>query len=337
VLVVIVLTISSVYAFARTTVLDVASQRHRVERARARLLASSGFAIAQRAVLDDASPSAENPLGDAETRRDPWYLLGRAPIELPQEGANTVPVIDVRVRDSGSRLNLNGLLEPGGKAHAESLAFLEAVLEKIVADMPGRAEDKHYDPVQLAETLLDWIDLDAASRLGEDEQAHYARLGSSGPPLDRPLLSLGELAGAPGLDPPLLEALAQYFTTQPLYVAPEHVGINPNTAPPHLLAAIYVGAAAEEKRLLDEDDVFRILRLRDEGRVFCPEAGADECVTFAPEIIRLGETVFPPLQFQSDVFEIESVGKYGESRARLSAVLDRSKPAEPKILYYRMD
>ena len=53
VLVVIVMTIGSVYAFARTTLLDVMGMRHRTQLVRARMLAQSGIEIGKRALLDD--------------------------------------------------------------------------------------------------------------------------------------------------------------------------------------------------------------------------------------------------------------------------------------------
>ena len=49
-----------------------------------------------------------------------------------------------------------------------------------------------------------------------------------------------------------------------------------------------------------------------------------------------GDLVFPPLQFASDVFEIEVEASYGETRACVSRVIDRSG-VEVRTLAYRLE
>jgi type II secretory pathway component PulK len=331
VLVILVLTIGSVYAFARTTVLDVFSIRQRSERVRAEQLARSGFDLATRAIIDDAVLSADPYAAAQETARDAWQVLGRQPIEVGPDAR-----IVLAIRDSGARINLNGLVDVSGKAHAESADFLRQALERIVDDMPGRAEEKPYDPEELAEGILDWIDADRTTPIGDEESVAYGRNGPPVRPLDRPLLSLGELESVPGVDAVLLETLAWYFDCQPLFPGTDASGVNPNTAPPHVLALLYHGTA-QDRRLLAEEDVFRILRARREGKIFCTAADEDRCVAIETEIGRVGETFFPPLVYTSDVFEIQSTGVVGSARARITAVIDRTTPAEPVKLAWRME
>jgi type II secretory pathway component PulK len=325
VLVILVLTIASAYAFARVALLDVEGLRQRGDRARAEMLARSGFGIALRALRDDAASSQTG-----ETLRDAWALLGAQPYELEAGGE-----IRMRVRDSGSRVNLNGLVDEDGTAHPESPAFLRALLERAIEGMPGRREEKPYEAEELANAILDWIDDDDLTRLGDGEIEWYAARGGGAPPANRPLLSVGELDSVPGIDGRLIEELDHYLTFLPLTAAPADAGVNPNTAPPHVLAAIWHGTS-DDRRPLAADDVFRVLRTRGEGRMFCGSTENPDCVTFAEEVGRVGETVFPPLRYASDVFTIESEGRFGEARVRIEAVVDRSG-ASGGILWYRMD
>jgi type II secretory pathway component PulK len=340
VLVLIVLTVGSVYALARTSVLDVAGARRRTERVRAELAARSGVRIALRALVDDRI-MGEDPLTlSLETQMDAWRLLGHAPIPLTDGGE-----LRVTIRDSGSRINLNALVESDGTRHADSASFLGAALAHVIEDMPGREEEKLYDAEELAEAILDWIDSDDRTRLGDEEASFYAAQGSPSRPGDRPLVALGELADVPGIDAPLFDALAEYFTTYPLYPTLEASGVNPNTAPPHVLAMIWLGAA-DDKRFLEQEDVFRVLRAREDGKVFCEGKTGESCVSFEAEIGRVGVTVFPPLQLASDVFTIESEGRAfrnvdgerrGDTRARLRVVVDRTDLLEPTLLEWRAE
>jgi type II secretory pathway component PulK len=331
VLVILVLTIGSVYAFARTTIVDVFSIRQRSERVRAERLARSGVDLAIRTIVDDAVVQDDPYVAAQETDGDAWRWISRHPIEVG-DGA----WIELRIRDSGARINLNGLVDAKGKALPESQEFLRQALERIVADMPGRAEEKRYDPRELAEAILDWLDLDETTPLGDEEAVAYSRSGPPASPLGRPLLTLGELEAVPGVDAALLEALAWYFDCQPLFPGADAIGVNPNTAPPHVLALLYHGTS-QDRRLLREEDVFRILRARRESKIFCEAADEDRCVDIDTEIGRVGETFFPPLVYRSDVFEIQSTGAVGSARARITTVVDRSDPVEPETLAWRLE
>lgn len=337
VLVVIVLSIGTVYAFTRTTTLEVLGTRHRIALAQADLLARSGFAIATRAVMEDQAET--DPLiQQLETLRDPWARLGAQPIELPGGG-----ILHISVLDAGSRVNLNALFDTQGIALPESRPYLTAILERIVRDMPGRQEEKLYDIEELARAILDWIDADMLSERGDDEASYYGRqAGPSNPearPLDRPLLSLTELADVPGMDALLLESLEAYLTVHPMFPDAQHHGVNPNTAPAHVLGLIQHGySGAEAKRsLADEALVFRILSAREEGRLFCASSG-DDCGPLEEEILDLsGETLFPPLRYASDAFFIRVEARIGETRSCVTGVIDRSHQEGPRTLAYGMD
>jgi len=334
ILVVIVLTIGSVYTFGRTTILDIMSSRQRTARVRAELLAHSGVEIAKRTLTDDLF-MAEDPLTvRLESPGDPWRILSQTPIELPGEGT-----LRIRIQDSGSRIALNALVDADGKPHLDSRPFLIAALERIIDKMPGRKEDKTYEIPDLADGILDWLDSDEETRLGDNEADFYRQAGRNSSPLNRPVFSLDELSVIPDLDGLLLEALKDYFSPYPMFPDIERSGVNPNTAPAHILGMIYHGTA-QKKQLLDRDDVFRILQAREEEKVFC-EGGSDEgCESFTALTGFAGETIFPPLRYRSDLFMIHSearVGETRETRACIRTVIDRGvADEEPRVLLYRM-
>jgi type II secretory pathway component PulK len=331
VLIVIVVTIISVYAFARTSLLEVVGLRQSAEHARAEVLARSGVAIAWRALADDLVSGADEDITTLfETQADAWAVLGRRAIEVP--GGS----LELRVRDSGSRMNLNALVDNTGERHSESALFLTAALERIIEGMPGRPEEKPYKPEELAEAILDWIDADDLTRLGDTEADSYAAKRARGRPVNRPVFSLSELAGAPDVDARLLAELELYFTPYPLFPMLENGGVNPNTAPPHVLGLIYFGTA-DDKRLVTREDVFRVIRAREEGRVFCLAESDERCVTFASEIGRVGETMFPPLQLASDVFTIESRARLGSASVTVRSTVDREDLEAPSVLEYGIE
>jgi type II secretory pathway component PulK len=239
------------------------------------------------------------------------------------------------VADAGARIGINALLGPdGNRIQEKSRDFLDAALEVILAStQPLRqlniGDEKRGD---LADAILDWIDADDVTRMGTPEATFYER--ADGKPLDRPLLSLDELTPVPGMDPLLLEALSAYFSPHPRYPTQGvSGGVNPNTAPPHVLSLLYHGG--NEKQMLDEDEVFRVLKMREEGYVFCPGAGQDKCLDFATEMSI--EDVFPPLQYTGSVFMVDVEARYQNARACVHSVIDRSFPQTPAVLLQRLD
>ena len=136
----------------------------------------------------------------------------------------------------GALIGINSLLGPDGNRIGEdSRAFLDAALEVVLDSTPdlrrlNLGDEKRGD---LADAILDWIDADDATRIGTPEATFYER--ADGRPLDRPLLSLDELATVPGMDPLLLETLQMYFSPYPRYPTEGGGGgVNPETVYPPL-------------------------------------------------------------------------------------------------------
>jgi hypothetical protein len=87
--------------------------------------------------------------------------------------------------------------------------------------------------------------------------------------------------------------------------------------------------------MFDEDRVFQVLKMREEGYVFCPSGGQEKCLDFATELDI--QNVFPPLQYTGSVFTIDVEARYQNARACVHSVIDRSYPQTPAILLQRLD
>jgi type II secretory pathway component PulK len=335
VLVLVVVAISTAYAMSKTSLIEVISTRQYGQHARALLLARSGVALGIRTLQDDLL-EGDDTTRQVESDRDAWAVLSRQEIELPG-GA----VLRVNVRDVGGKLNLNALVDAEGKRIGEtSKSFLKAALAHIVETTPAFKGSSAYGDEEiddLSDAILDWLDKDEDTRLGTPEEEYYVGIKkTASAPLDRPVFSLDELANVPGLDTLMLDALKAYFTTYPMFPPADGGGANLNTAPPHVLGMIYHGVG-QEFDLLDQRNVFELLKAREEGRVFCPAEGVEPCTSvFRTLGIAEGEEIFPPLAYTSRVFRIDSEARIGEARACVRTVVDRAEGAEPVTLYYAL-
>ncbi|NRA03512.1 MAG: general secretion pathway protein GspK [Myxococcales bacterium] len=333
VLVILVATVGSVYAFTAATTLDVLSLRQRADRVRAELLARSGLAVAVRVLAEDGERKSQSALKGRETWMDDWRILSLDPI-LPEEDSE----LRIMISDSGSWIALNQLIQSPGKRRPDSAAFLTAVIQKIIDEMPGRDEEKFYEAELVAEGILDWIDVDKKTRRGEDEAAYYAEKGNSRSPRNFLIFSLQQLSDVPGMDPALMSEFEAYFGTLPWIWAggpSDKTGVNPNTAPPHILSTIFYGAPTGKKRLIDGRDVFEIMRARDEGKIFC-ELESEDCTGFQAALGMAGQSVFPNLRFSSLIFRVRIDARVRDALVRTETMLHRRDLADYKFLSHRV-
>ena len=335
VLVLVVVAISTAYAMSKTSLIEVLSTRQHEQYTRADLLARSGVALATRAIQDDLIEGSDITKA-VESDLDAWAVLSHEEIDLPG-GA----VLRVRVRDAGNKIDINALVDPNGARIGESSKnFLKATLEHIRDTAPefkgsSALGDQQID--DLSDAILDWLDKDDQTRLGTPEQEYYVEMKKArSAPLNRPVFSLDELAPVPGMDPLLLEALKAYFTPYPMFPGADGGGVNLNTAPAHVLGLIYHGVG-DDFRMIDQRDVFTLLKARREGQVFCPMAGQPPCTSALQTLgIAEGEGIFPPLTYQARVFSIDVEASVGDTRACVHSVIDRGKGSDVVTLAYEL-
>lgn len=324
-----VLLFSGIATFLRRSTLDAAIVRNRDFGARAEALARGGVRLAIVLLQQDRLEEEADRSPKAETTSDLWALAGQ--LEVTTEDGGT---LQLRIEDDRARINLNGLVPKGVEDTTGALdkarAWLTLFFAKVVEEMPGRPEQKPYEPEDLAASLLDYLDEDDATARGEPEDAWYQQ---QDPPYHtspyHALLSVDELALVRGFDAALLEAVRPYVTVFPLKGNPV---VNPNTAPSWVLAALAVDEL--ELRAVGEEDVRQIDKARTEHAV-C-EASSGNCLSL-DESLGAATKFYPALEgLRSDVFRIEARASYGDVRRVVEAVVDRKEPAQPRILDWRV-
>jgi len=355
VLILLVLLTTVVVAFARRAVIDTVIARNRDAVAQAEALARGGVRLATGLIVYTGEGDAEPPepgeteagteAGDQAGAEQPWAQVRDYEL-VTEDGA----ILRITIKDSGSLLNLNALAqrtytdEQGqsntlGPDPGETEEFLVAVFDKIIDEMAIPPGEKLYDPRELAENLIDYLDEDG-SPLGVEGDSEDEYYQSQDPPYraaNRPLLSVEELGLVEGFDVQLMQALRPYVTVFPLYPAAGHWGINLNTAPPHVLSLVYYGDL-DDKRLADEDTVQSILNRRSEKPICTTGADPEDCWSLQDAIPNLGlGEVFPEMALPSEAksFTVFSEATVGEIRRTVVAALDRTDPANPQLLSWR--
>jgi type II secretory pathway component PulK len=335
----IVLLIAGIATFLRRATLDGAVARNRDYGARAEALARGGVNIAKILLVQDLIEEQAQRSPPIDSKSDLWAQIASFPLPPTEDGGT----LRIEVEDAGARIGLNGLValeapdadtaataaaddeeaaSGGAPAPVDEAAmqrFLQALFTKVIEEMPGRPEEKRYDPEELTRNLVDWLDEDDVGQRGDRENEWYEQQDPPyRPPADHVILSVDDLALVQGFDRALVEALRPYVTAFPLSGG----GVNPNTAPSWVLAALDTGGPAGSVRTEDEEFVKRILKCRSELPLCdsgsdCQQVG--ECTG--------GVTPTPPFRFKSDVFRIQATARYGDVTRVIETVVNRHDPA----------
>jgi general secretion pathway protein K len=318
----VVLLFSGVATFLRRSTLDAAIVRNRDFAARAEALARGGVRLGVVLLQQDKLEEATQRGLPGETTMDLWALAEQLELQTDDGGS-----LRIAIEDASARINLNALLVTKEESDTGERIpdYLKLVLEKVVEEMPQRVGQKPYDPEELAANLIDYVDEDEVTQRGEPEDAWYQE---QDPPYGTSkagaLLSVDELALVRGFDPPLVDALRPYVTVFPLSGG----SVNPNTAPPWVLAALSTNPNTPE--LLSEDQVKRVVKTRAEHPI------CKDTVKGCGPLDDLLQT-FPELSgFQSTVFRIEATATYGDVQRIVEATVSRKKPDQPEFLAWRV-
>jgi len=321
---------STIATFLRRATIDYRVAYNREATSKAESLARGGIRLAGALLFQDKLLEKSGGFA-GETLQDLWAMVGLAPVEL-EDGSSLRLVIE----DASSKLNLNAILavDEGGAVNERAEPLLDALLTKVIDDIPLPPAEKLYDKEVLVRNLIDHVDPDETSLLGGSENDAFERGESPVGPADRnrPLLSVDELRLVDGFDATLVEALRPYVTVYP-YVGTD--GINPNTAPPHVLALLYYNDGVE-LRLADEDVVRGLLKVRQEGSVLCGEKQSGDSCKPIGEIVENANAIFPPLSYASNVFVVTAEARVGSVERRIEAVIDRGQGPEPLLLSWRV-
>lgn len=336
VLVIALILSTAIITFMRRATLDAMIVHNRDRAARAEALARGGVQLAIALLLQDLIDEQElgsrSDVVAGDTLNDNWARVGGTVITTPDGDE-----LQIQIRDTGARLNLNSVVDiaqPAATPDPQAEEFLTEFLDKVIAEIPGPPGEKIYQPRELARALIDFIDADEIGLGGSSEDDYYQAQDPPYRAANRPLLSVDELRMVEGFDAKLVEALRPYVTVYPLVV---RTGINLNTASPHVLAAVYHGAAIGDGRLADEDTVRRILQVREENGIVCDQHETDtERCTMASELLE-GE-IFPPTSSPASAgaFRVLSRATVGDMQRTVEAVIDRSTPSQPRLLFWQI-
>jgi type II secretory pathway component PulK len=315
---------SSIATFQHRVTVDTMGVRNRDAAQRAEALARGGVRLATALLLEDRVREGQIDFR-AEGANDVWAQVGGQEIDVGNGATLTLDIAD-----AGSRLNLNALFNAEGPL-PQTEVFLTEVFRKVIEEMPVRPEEKLYDPQELAQNLIDWVDEDDVRARGGLEDEPYQKQEPAYRAPNRRLLSVRELRLVEGFDAKLVDALVPYVDVHPLAGGK---GINPNTAPTWVLALLFDGPIGEE-RLANEDLVARLADTR-QDTVLCGDEGTGEHCLPLREVEIDPNTLFPAPTLESDVFHVRAEARIGEIQRRLDVVLDRSDPLAPRLLSWRM-
>jgi general secretion pathway protein K len=315
----VLLAVSGVATLLRRATVDGLIARNRDLAARCEALARGGVRLGIALLLQDRLDE-EAQAFRAETLQDGWSAAGSLVLEM-QDGTT----LQVRIEDAGSRLNLNALFADGEARDPLTETLLVELLDKVIEELPGEADGNVYDAGELAQHLMDYVDADDTGLRGGLEDDVYQTQDPPYRAANRPLLSLEELRLVDGFDGRLVEALRPYVTVHPWARGD---GINPNTAPPWVLALLYHGTSGDY-RLADESAVRRVLDIREHDGILCANDAED------PRCTPLGDAVpgevYPPPSFVAEVFRVNALARMGEVEREVFAVVDRSDAANPVL------
>ena len=318
---------STVATFLRRATVDNMVARNRDAAARAESIARGGIRLATVLLVEDALRDQETGL-DIDTSSELWAQMGLIEIPVDDTGAT----LRLRIQDAGEKLNLNSILAVSeeGTVHENTVPLLEALLEKVIDEIPIPPGEKLWDQAELVANLIDFVDPDDVRQRGGLEDDPYQLRDPPQRPANRPLLSVDELGAVEGFDRLLLNALRPYVTVYPYS---GDGGINPNTAPPHVLALLFFDDGVD-LRLAPEDTVRQLLRVRQEGFMVCAEDQSDDACRPIREIVP--NAIYPPPSFASDVFVATAEARVGTVKRTVEAVLDRRGGGEPLLLSWRV-
>jgi general secretion pathway protein K len=321
---------ASIATFTKRASVDAILSRNRDAMARTEALARGGVELAKAVLAQDRLADVSSGTERLDSHLDSWAQAANVPIDVGN-GAR----LRLRIKDTGSRFNLNALFsvapeQPGANPGSQTELFLLEFFEKVIDELPVD-EKGLYFARDLVENLIDYIDHDDTRIGGGFEDDYYQRQSPPYRAANRPLLSVDEIGLIEGFDSALVAAVRPYITVYP-YVGGR--GVNPNTAPPHILSLIYYNDGVDF-RLIKEDDVRRIIEARQDSRVFCQTPNDEACVAIA-EILPNAATIYPPLSFFSDTFRVRSEARYANVQRTVEAVIDRSTPSEPVLLSWKV-
>jgi general secretion pathway protein K len=134
------------------------------------------------------------------------------------------------IEDEQGRFNLNNIVKDG-KVNIAQLEIFSRLLA-ILGLPPG-----------LADALVDWVDADNEAQPQGGEDSYYLALQPPYLAANRPLIDVDELSLVRGFNESVRARLHPFVSALPRFTP-----VNPNTAPPEVLAAVIDGLGLDGAR-----------------------------------------------------------------------------------------
>ena len=303
--------------------------------------ASTGAAGAADAAVSDLLNQARReaggtpggaPSANVDSFRDAWAHMENLKIPL-QPGES----LQVQVSDLSGRIDLNAIITKD-QTGAEKLS--QPVFEQLVTLIENarravgeheKSSDESLSPEEIAYAIADWVDSDEIRIAdGGFEDQYYNSLADPYSSKNGPFDSVAEVQLVAGIDDRLYAAIKDALTVYPFTGGG---AINPNTAPPVVLASLRVreNAAIEAREPLTGEQIATILAARRDGTVLRSDQELKELLDLDAAAV-----FSPALVYGSSYFAVDATAVVNGTVSRLHAVVDRAGQ-KPEILYWRVD
>jgi len=152
---------SSVATFVRRSTVDALIARNIDARGEADSLARGGLLLSCALLAEDRLQEIAGSTPPGDSYFDAWARVSEFPLVTPSG-----TTLRLRIEDAGARLNLNSLFEmdegDAWKVREETPEFLTQLLAKVIDEQPVAPGARGYEPVELAASLIDFVDGDGA-------------------------------------------------------------------------------------------------------------------------------------------------------------------------------
>lgn len=238
---------------------------------------------------------------DFSSLQDVWA----APQVLQDErGSITVTIIE-----ENAKLDINSIVFPNGTINEDYYGIAQRLLDRLRL------------PLDLCETVADWIDTDDSTRSGGAESPFYGALQPPYAAKNATLETYEELRMVSGFNEAILRKLNPFVTVYAESQGSPYSKININTAPVDLLAVL-------DEQMTD-DLAKRIVEYRKQNPFNTPSE-----ITQVAGMETLGIGLQGRISVKGSVYRIQSRAQVGDTVRFIEAVV-RVNGSDSIVLYWR--
>jgi general secretion pathway protein K len=291
--------------FTTSATLGYRSAANQADELRALYLARSGveagLALLERDSISDAlgTSNGHQPY-DALT--DIWAM----PIPPVPIGGGTT---SVSIVDETRKLSINRIF-----------SLRTRTVDSDYAQVVARLFENIGVTTDLIPIIVDWLDPDSIDSPGGAEADYYLRLIPPYEPRNAPMPTIGDLRACKGVDDATFILLSRFLTASP------ETQVNPNTAPPEVLAALSP-EFSNSPELVKEILAARLAR---------PFMAVTDFANL-PGLGQYAQKVMPLLTTRSTYFTIIGQGDYAGARRRVYANVRRNTNGSAMLLSWHED